>query len=90
MQAVPVDEGQHLVVRRHWRGRERLHEAQDVLTAPQRPARQFTDNERMRQDAALFEQVLEVGIRPAQVIDPDGRVNEHRAYFAGRRRRSAR
>src|SRR6266511_1113374 len=50
LQAMTIDEGHHLAVRRDRRGRECLDEAKDLAATAQRPARQFADDEWVGQD----------------------------------------
>ena len=51
--------------------------------------RQLTDDERMRHHASFVEQLFELPIGPAEVIDPDRRIHQQRDYLDGRRRRGA-
>jgi len=43
----------------------------------ERATRELADDEGMRHDAPLVEQILEVPIGPAEVIDPDRRIHQH-------------
>ena len=77
IQVLALDKRHQLVRAGHLCRRKRPKKAQHFVSPPQRSARQLTDDEGMHRHAAFIEQEREVHIWPAEVVDPDRRVDEH-------------
>jgi len=64
----------------HERGaRQRRHEREDLAPAPQVAARQFVDHERVGPHVPAVEPLLQQLVASAEVVDPDGGINQHRS-----------
>lgn len=72
-----VDESKHFAVLDEWRGWKRGERTEDLASPRQVPAREFPDDEDVRPHLPGLEQVLQRRIGPAEVVHPDGRIDEH-------------
>src|SRR5438132_10287028 len=87
MQPLALNNAHHFLVLRPLRLGQGLEQGKDLLPVAQNPACQLTDDERMDQHLRVLQEGLELAVSSAQVIDPDGRVNEDHATRPDRRRR---
>lgn len=65
-------------------------EIEDFLPVPEVATRQFPDDKRMAEYFPVIEERLQVGVARAEVLDPNGRINENHAALTERRRRTGR
>src|SRR5574337_16606 len=68
--------------------RQGLQQNQHLSTIPQGTARQFPDDERVCQHLLFVEKTYQFSVAGAEVIDPDGSVDQDHATEPGRRRRT--
>ena len=86
-QAPIFDKQHYLFMARDRRNRECRHELKNFPAIPERAAGELPDDKWVRHDVAAFESIDEIWIRPMEMIDPHGRVDENHAV---RRRFAAR
>ena len=80
LEPVRVDEMQHLFMSGERNCRECIQQAEDLVSPPQVATRQLADNERMADGLSFVQQLREMTVPSAQVIHPDGGVDEN--HFA--------
>jgi hypothetical protein len=86
VQAVALDEHQHLIGAGYHGGWQILQQFQDRLALSQVAAGEFSDDKRMHHDNRPLEQIDEPRVAAAEVIDPDCGVDQDQAGFPMRRR----
>jgi hypothetical protein len=59
------------------RVRQDREEPQDFSPSPERPASELADHEGMRPHLAAAQAVRQEVVAPAEMVDPDGCVDEH-------------
>src|SRR5437016_14109021 len=79
------DEREHLVIARCGHARQRGEGIEKLLSLGQVTAGQLANDEVVRADLGLLKEFDERGISPAQMIHPDGGINEHRRLASGPR-----
>jgi|SRR6516225_1033880 len=89
VQLLALNHTHHFLMLGDLRLRQSLEQSKDLLTIAQRPARQLTDDEGMGHHLTVFQEGPKHAVSNAQMIDPDGRVDEGHAMRRGRRRRIA-
>ena len=72
-----LDEVEDLLMIEQRRVRQGCQEPQDLSPSLQGPAGEFADHEGMRPHLAGVQAIRQEVIAPAEVIDPDGGVDEH-------------
>src|SRR4051794_39148731 len=73
---VPVDELEGLVVVRGLRSRQLAQQSEDLGSVLQTSESELADDERVHHDVPAVEQGFQPRIAAAQVLDPDGSVDE--------------
>jgi hypothetical protein len=89
VQPLPLDNAQNFLVLCGLRFGQRLKERQDLLPIAQSSARQLTYDERMGEHVSVRQERLQLAVSYAQVVDPDGGIDEDHTAWPGRRRRPA-
>jgi len=79
------DKREHLVMARCRHARQRGEGIEKLLSLGQVTAGQLANDEVVRADLGLLKEFDERGISPAQMIHPDGGINEHRRLASGPR-----
>lgn len=85
---MPFEEAQRAFVCRNLESRQRLEKFDDLCALPDASDSNLADHERMTDDSAVVQSILQIAIRFAEMVDPDGRVDE--GHSNDRRRRGAR
>lgn len=80
-QAVAVDKCQHFIVATLGQTGQVLKQGQYFGAATQRAARQFANDERVAFDFCAIQQNAEITVAPAEVVDPNGSINQHNRGF---------
>src|SRR2546430_4016889 len=68
--------------------RQSLQQSEHLSTIPQGTTRQFPDDERVRQHLLFVEKTRQLSVAGAEMIDPDGSIDQDHATEPGRRRRT--
>ena len=76
-QTVALKKREHFVVTGYRRMRKRGEGAQQLVSLREVSTRQLPDDEGMGPNLSLFEQRDQRGVASTQVIDPDGRIDQH-------------
>jgi len=90
VQPLGLDKMEDLIVFRDsglWKVRQ---EIEDLLPVPEATTRQLPDHKRMAEHFPVMEERLQAGVARAEVLDPNGGINENHAALTERRRRTGR
>jgi len=80
-----VDEGQDLVMLGLPRPRQGMKQFEDCVPPGEGTAGEFADHKRMADDVARLQEHGQLAVAPAQVVDPDGCVDEdHQRHRSAR------
>ena len=89
VQPVAVDVGEYLIGLCHSRHRQVLQQAKNGAAVAQAAAGDLADDERVGDYGAALQQFGQLRVASAQMVDPDGSVDEDQRAAAGRRRGTA-
>src|SRR6516225_2856651 len=87
VQVLALNHAHHFLMLGDLRLGQSLEQSKDLHPIAQPPACQLTDDEGMGQHLTDFQEGPKHAVSSAQMIDPDGRVDEGHATRPGRRRR---